>query len=261
MGGRLDATNAADSLVCGITPISMEHTQQLGDTLTAIAGEKAAIIKAVRQTAVCAPQSPEVLSVIEDRCRILGVPLFRIGRDITGEFLEEDMNGQKFLIKGLKDTYQARTTLLGKHQMVNAAVAVGLAESLSRYGTLIGKKAIEGGIEETFWPGRFEIIGKSPYLILDCAHNPASCSVLAETVAEYFPQRKVILILGVSEDKDKRGICQALKPIAHEIILTRAGHPRAYDPGRGELEDTLCPARCLRSGRRWPERRKKMSFS
>ncbi len=229
LGGRLDATNVVDSLVCGITPISLEHTQQLGNTLDKIAQEKAGILKDPNQLAVIALQPLEVYEVIKKRCEDLGIRFYTVGKDILFHSLTQEESQQRFEIKAGKSLYRLSTSLVGRHQVVNAATAVGLIEAGKDFGFQINEENISDGIAQCFWPGRFEIIQKYPWVILDCAHNPSSCLKLKETVLELFPQKKILLILGVSQDKDILGICQNLQSIAARVITTKANHPRAFD--------------------------------
>ncbi len=243
LGGRLDATNAVDAAVYGITPISLEHTQQLGETLSAIAAEKAAIIKG-KSVAVIAPQLPKAFEVIEKRCQEQGVAVCVIGRDITFELIHQDTGEQSFCVQGIRGKYELKTRLLGAHQVMNAAVAVGLVESL---GVPILPDAMEKGIFETVWPGRFEIVRQKPVVVLDAAHNPDSSRKLAETVKEIFPGRNTTLILGLCEDKDQYGICRHLNGISQKIILTQARHPRACCFTDGEVEKIFKTKECLRT--------------
>ena len=238
LGGRLDATNAVDSFICAITPISLEHTKQLGSTLAAIAKEKAAIIKNQNQLAVIAPQADEAMEVIKERCQEIGVRALLVDQDIHTEFIQENTSGQVFNIKGTIGEYtDLRTRLLGRYQLINAAVSVGIIESLSHLGFPVEAEAIKEGIQNTVWPGRFEIIRQNPPIVLDGAHNGESCRALAHAVQNIFPQRKIILILGLSGDKDKVGICRELNEVASEVVLTKANHPRAIDLIEKESKD------------------------
>ena len=121
------------------------------------------------------------------------------------------------------------TQLLGRHQAMNAAVAVGIVESLQKFSLHISEKAIKNGIAKTRWPGRLEIVKQNPFVVLDGAHNPGSCKVLVQAIKDIFPKKKIILILGVSHDKDRKGICRELNAIAAQVILTKADNPRAFD--------------------------------
>lgn len=210
LGGRLDATNVCSPLVAAITSISLEHTQQLGATLRKIAAEKAGIIK--RSCAVVsAVQTAEVLSVIESRCRQLGITPVIVGKDI-----QPDRVGADFKI-----------SLTGWHQKINAAVALGIVQALRDQGFVIKPAAVRNGLAKIFWPLRFEIFHRQPTIVLDAAHNPESCHRLAATIQEKYPNKKVVVVFGSSRDKDMGAMARCLLPIAQQLILTRAAHPRA----------------------------------
>ncbi len=229
LGGRLDATNAADGLVCGITPISLEHTDLLGTSIQQIAQEKAAIIKETTKVTVMGRLEPQAKQVIYDRCRKFRVLLCDVDQDYVMELLNFDKGRMVFHVRGKTDAYlNLRSSLLGRHQLGNAAMAIGLIEALQTLGVRIDSRAVREGIAEAFWPGRFEILRTDPTLVLDCAHNPASVVALVKTMQDIYPQRKIILILGISKDKDREGMCGNLKELADDIILTKANHPRAY---------------------------------
>ncbi len=202
LGGRLDATNVCTSLIAVLTPISLEHTQQLGKTLSRIAAEKAGIIKKGCMV-VSSGQRPEVLKVIKARCRKCGISPLIVGKKIF------------------------KVSLLGPHQNVNAGVALEIIKALRVLGFGIGKAAVHKGLTQTFWPLRFEIVGRKPDIVLDGAHNPDSCRRLAETMGQIFPGQKAVLIFGSSHDKDIASMLRYLSPLASEIILASAAHPRA----------------------------------
>jgi len=242
LGGRLDATNVVNPLVCALTHINYDHTDKLGHTLKKIAAEKAGIIK--RQKAkgkrqnlivISAPQEKEVIQVIRQRCKKVGAELYVVGEDIT---YHKTKNG--FIVKGILGAYtNLRIRLLGQHQIINAAVATGVIEALNRIMATpvsmhnrgnINICHIRRGLYNTVWPGRCEIISKNPLIVLDGAQNISSCKVIKETVRQGFKYDKLILVLGVSRDKDIKGICNQLYDLADEIILTRADNPRAYPP-------------------------------
>ncbi len=250
LGGRLDATNVAPSVISVITPISLEHTQYLGDTIAQIAGEKAAIIKDHRSKVVIAPQEPAAWEVFRQRCAQFSVDPIEIGRDIDYEILQENPSGQVIRVTGTKQSYpDLKLSLLGRHQAINAAVALGVVEALQDLGCVISKDAVRAGVREAFWPGRLEIASKDPFIILDCAHNRSSAKNLAESIAEIFPHKNVTLILGVSEDKDRAGICEELNRIVTRVIATKAAHPRAHGFSREELNVLFPgkPSMCLSS--------------
>ena len=213
LGGRLDATNAVDALVAVLTPVSLDHTHILGKTLELITIEKAGIIKSSRQRAVIAPQDEKVMALILNRCREFGIPPIVVD---TARY--QDL----------------KVFLKGEHQKVNASTAVHVIELLRHWGHKVPDEAIAKGLKRARWPGRFEVLQKKPVVIVDSAHNAASARVLAKTVADGYSGRTVILVLGVSLDKDIQGMARELKAMAARVILTRANHPRAYTFGRDE---------------------------
>lgn len=230
VGGRLDATNAADSLVAVVAPVSLEHTRLLGETVARIALEKAGIIKSRGQKVVLAPQSPEARDVLENRCRAFGIDPWRVEERVKCAMASQDFERQIFDVTTPKAVYQQLVLpLLGKHQRDNAAAVIGVTECLGDLGFPITESAVGEGFKNVFWPGRFEIAGRDPLVILDGAHNGASAGALAETAREILGGRKAVLVFGVCEDKDQKTILKELAGIARDVILTKAGHPRARD--------------------------------
>jgi len=238
LGGRLDATNVVNSYVCAIAPISYEHTQQLGNRLEEIAREKAGIIKdrplrggsaSLRSRSsivISAPQEREVKKVIRDRCKEVGARLYEVGQDIT---YQKANSG--FSIKGVFGEYpDLKIKFLGKHQIINAAVSLGVVEALRNYGIDVNINVLRDGIYNTLWPGRCEVISDRPLVVLDGAMNIASSIVLKETINENFKYRRLILVLGISQDKDIKGMCSQLYDLADEVVLTQANNPRAAGP-------------------------------
>lgn len=229
LGGRLDATNVIDSMVAVITPISLEHTHILGDTLDKIAYEKAAIIKKY-QDVVIAPQRPLAMDVIFKRCEQFGIKPVNVAEDIKIKKVEQNFLNQTVHLKTVKSDYQGlEILLLGAHQCSNAAAAVSVAELIHDKGFLISREAIYQGLKTAFWPIRFEIIQKNPFVILDAAHNEDSMVRLAGTVRSFFGDQKVHLILGVSNDKKISEICAAAKDITSRVYITKADNKRAYE--------------------------------
>jgi len=226
LGGRLDATNIVKSLVCGITPVSLEHVQTLGNSLSKIAAEKAGIIKQRGAIVVSARQPPEAKKIIHQRCKQFQAKLYEVTRKI--KYFDSKKG---IIIKGLNSSYKnLHLKLIGRHQIENAALAVGLVEGLSFHKIKIKPSAIRQGIKNTVWPGRCEVVGKSPLIILDGAQNLASVTVLKKAIRDNFKYRKLILILGISSDKDISGICKSLNSWADDIILTQASTKRAALP-------------------------------
>lgn len=241
LGGRLDATNVVNSLVCVITPISYEHTQKLGNTLRKIATEKAGIIKRVigsgkpaagrcSPVVISAPQEDDAEAVIKNRCKKVNAQIFSVGKDIICKRTKDGFNVKSIL----KEYPGLKIKLLGNHQLVNASAAIGAIEVLRLFGFDVDIECVRQGLYNTSWPGRFEIISQRPAIVLDGAQNKASAQVLKKAVKENFSAggmgrkyKRLILVLGISCDKDIKGICGEICSLADRIILTEANNPRA----------------------------------
>jgi len=229
LGGRLDATNVAPAKVCVITSISLDHTQVLGDTLAAIAAEKAGIIKR-DSTVVTAPQAPEAIAVIEEAARQRGAArLIRAGDDVLWDRDSADLEGQTYTVQGRLDIYRPRLPLLGRHQGENLAVAVAALESAGEAGLRLPKDALVTGIGAVRWPGRLEVLRRRPLVVVDGAHNPYSIETLVAALAD-LPHERAHLVFGVSPDKDIPGMIAALGGAFASVTVTAAVGPRAATP-------------------------------
>jgi dihydrofolate synthase/folylpolyglutamate synthase len=224
LGGRLDATTVGRPQVSVLTRIDHDHQALLGDTLARIAWDKAHIIRS--GVAVSARQNPEAEAPIVERAAALSVPLLLEGRELTVSVRAASLEGQRLDLVGpdwrIED---ARCALLGPHQPSNALVAVAAARIAGA-----GEAAIRRGLAEVRWPGRFQVLPGSPTVVLDGAHNPGGARALAASLRAYFPGRPVTFVLGISGDKDQRGILSALLPLAERVVFTAADSPRAADP-------------------------------
>ncbi len=185
LGGRLDATNAAKPEVCIITPISLDHTEMLGDSLTSIAYEKAGIIKPGGQV-VLSPQREEVSQVISDVCRQRGASLVQVGKDVTWHKITGNLYHQSFIVEGKMGTYHLAIPLLGDYQIENAATAVVALELLAPSGFAIPSEDVAQGLARVEWPGRFQILRYRPVVLVDGAHNVASMKRLVSNIKTYF---------------------------------------------------------------------------
>ena len=222
LGGRLDATNVVDPLVSVITPISLEHTAILGDTHEAIAKEKGEIIKPNRPV-VLAPQIPEAQTVFEAVATDRDAPMDGVGRDIHLKRKDWNINGQTFDLATPSASYpDLFLPLLGEHQAVNAATAVGCIERIRQEGYSVPRTSIYDGLKAVHWAGRMQVVGQSPVILLDGAHSPTSAEALCEAIREVFRYRRLILVVGLMRDKDLQAIGQVLCPFADEIITTQA---------------------------------------
>ncbi|MBA7596846.1 Folylpolyglutamate synthase [subsurface metagenome] len=229
LGGRLDATNVVPAEVAVITSISLDHAEVLGDSLDKIAGEKAGIIKP-GSVVVVSPQQEEAEMVIAKVCGEKGARLIAVGRDVTWQKMAADIRGQSLRVQGQTDSYDLTIPLLGEHQLENAATAVAALEALASCGVTIPTESIVGGLAEVRWPGRLEILSHEPLFLVDGAHNADSARRLKEAIKQYFDFQRLVLIIGVSSDKDIAGIAGELAPLSAVAIATRSRHPRALAP-------------------------------
>jgi dihydrofolate synthase/folylpolyglutamate synthase len=202
LGGRLDATNAVQSDVSVITPISHDHKKWLGHTLSEIAGEKAGIIKP-GVPVVCAPQQSQAEAVIRARAAECGSAI---------QFVNEIY-------------YRSPVALRGEYQKQNAALAIAAIQAAN---IELDEKASVRGLASVEWPARFQQWDERT--IIDGAHNPSAARVLARTWREGFGDQKAALVLAVLSDKDLRGICEALAPIAESVLLPKIRSERAATP-------------------------------
>ncbi len=228
LGGRLDATNVVDQAVSVIGPVGLDHPEVLGKTPGAIAVEKAGVLKP-KQVVIVAPQSDDVLAVIREAAEAHGLPLFVGGEDLTASIQHHGLDGLQLTLTGLRGIYESvDLPLLGRHQAMNAALAVGAVEALSDTG--IPYSMVERGLAAVSWPGRLEVIGEHPLVLIDGAHNAQAAEALRATLEELVPDRRVFLLVGMSSDKTVEAWGERLGPIAESVTCTKSGHPRAMHP-------------------------------
>ncbi len=235
MGGRLDSTNVVHPNVSVITSIGFDHTDKLGTTLPQITSEKAGIIKE-RVPVVSSEQSPEALTVIEHTCKEKNSSMLIVGRDIkilnSSTLTNLGFTGLKCNIKTPAHSYKNLFLyLLGKHQLSNCATALGVIDVLTEQGLV---KIMEGRVRHALTtvrcPARVEVVSRSPLIILDVAHTVESIKALKQTLQSNFKFKKLIVLMGLSEDKDIDGVLTEIVSFADEIIFTRSDNPRAASP-------------------------------
>jgi len=229
LGGRLDATNVVEEkAVCVITPISLEHTAVLGETVGQIAAEKAAIITP-GATVVMGLQRESAAEVVRGACVERGADLLEVAQACALTRLGFSLEGQDFRLRTPRGTYGLRLPLLGRHQLENAATAVLALESLAGHGLAIPELALRRGLQEVRWPARLEVIRRRPLVVLDGAHNVDSVQRLCQALEEYLPYSRAIVVAGFSADKDIGAIAAELErlPRLARVIATRSPHPRA----------------------------------
>lgn len=230
MGGRLDSTNIVDPLVSVITPISYDHIKHLGTTIGDIAYEKCGIIKN-NSVAVSSSQVPDALAVIKRVVLEKNAKFYLAGKDSFCKKIYSDLDRQIFsLITRCGEYPYLDIKLLGDFQMGNAATAVLAIEGLRHYDIFIGKGAVSGGLLNARWPGRFEILRKKPLIVVDGAQNGQSAFILKKAVKDNLKYGKLLLILGVMNDKDVENICRELSSIADYVITTKSRSDRAASP-------------------------------
>jgi dihydrofolate synthase/folylpolyglutamate synthase len=243
MGGRLDATNVIEPRVSVITDISLDHQKFLGNTVAEIAGEKAGIIPP-GGVVVTLPQQPQANDVIGrtimDRGAraVTAVPYVPPMSPASDQY--QVVSTQKNLapisrypLQVMGKQILVETSLIGRHQLRNVALAVAAAEELGRQGFPVTADSIERGIRETRWPGRFQVVratSNTPEFALDVAHNPAGAWALRSTLSAGYPDRSLTFIFGAMRDKAIGEMAEILFPLAERVIATRADNPRSATP-------------------------------
>jgi dihydrofolate synthase/folylpolyglutamate synthase len=242
LGGLYDSTNIAFAKVVGLAPISLEHTDKLGKTVSKIAVQKCGIIKG-REVVVSGPQSPEAEAVIVKTAEEKEAALFRVGREIKVAERDFGEEFQKFDVKTPFGNYfDLEIGLLGRHQIDNAALAVGLAKALEQKTRLkISESAVRRGVLDARWPGRLEVFSDMPKIILDGAQNADSAQKMIAGLKRHFHFEKLIVVLGVCGDKDLEGILARIAPETFSLIATQADSVRALGAKMiAQAAETLC---------------------
>jgi dihydrofolate synthase / folylpolyglutamate synthase len=238
MGGEWDSTNVADGDVAVLTPIAMDHVEHLGPTLRDIARTKSGIIKPASRV-VSALQSDEAWDEIVTACTRFEAPLAVFDRDFFLTSAEPAVGGQLLSVSGLAGQYRDLfLPLLGDHQASNAALAIAAVESFLGSGTLpMGAEVVEEGIALASSPGRMQIIGSHPTILVDAAHNPHGAESLTRALMTSFSFDKVICVLGILQEKDVAGIVEALDPVVDHFVVTQSQSDRALSVA--DLADTV----------------------
>lgn len=237
LGGRLDSTNVCQPVVTVVTNISLDHTKQLGDTTAKIAAEKGGIIK---------HGVPVILGTLDDQAHAVlleiarqhGARVIEPPRDFTVNYRaphEVDAHashGEIDFAAGHGDEMftlaAAPLRMLGQHQAANAGIALAVALELRRQGWLISTDAMRSGLAEATLPGRIEVVGRRPTVVLDVAHNVASVEALVESLGESFAATERVLVFAASKDKDALGMLRLLLPHFQRVIVTEfQENPRA----------------------------------
>jgi dihydrofolate synthase/folylpolyglutamate synthase len=244
MGGEWDSTNIADGQVAVFTPIALDHQNRLGDTVAEIARTKAGIIKP-SASVVTAMQTTDAMDQLREAARLdeATVAIERV--DFAVESTTVAVGGQVLDIRGRAGRYEGvYLPLYGDHQAQNAAVAVAAVESFLGDGTrALSQDVVSEGLGTATSPGRLQLVGIEPTVIVDAAHNPHGAAALAAAMTEYFDFDELTVVLGVLTDKDAHGIVAELAPVATQFYVTRSSSERAIDVDElTELVSTVAPA-------------------
>lgn len=225
MGGRLDPTNVIPAPEAAIiTAVGLDHTAYLGTTVPQVAGEKAGIIKPGCEV-ILSHQSREVLDVVAARCDRCGARLTVTAPEAL-TVTAHSLDGQRF---SYRDRQDLRIALLGPYQTQNASAALDAADALCRRGWTIPEEAIRRGLASACWPGRFEVLQRSPAVIVDGAHNPNGAAALADCLRTCLPDRPVTFVMGVMADKDSAGMLDLMAPLAKSFVTVTPDSSRALD--------------------------------
>jgi dihydrofolate synthase/folylpolyglutamate synthase len=243
LGGRWDATNIVDAPVAVITPIGVDHTDYLGDTIAEIAGEKAGII--IKQAdelvpsgadlstvAVIARQVPEAMEVLLAEAVRADAAVAREDSEFAVLAKQTAVGGQLLELQGLGGVYsEVFLPLHGEHQAHNAAVALAAVEAFFGAGAQrqLDIDTVRAGFASVTSPGRLERLRSAPTVFIDAAHNPAGAVALAQALGDEFDFRFLVGVVSVMADKDVDGILAALEPVLDQVVVTHNGSPRALE--------------------------------
>ena len=225
LGGRLDSTNVIPHpLLSIITDIDLDHTAILGNTLEAIATEKAGIIKSGHPCLYGGRETPAkrtIRQIAEER----NSPFFTVDRS-TCKVVSSSLDGTRFDFEAYKNL---QLSLLGSYQPSNASTVLTALSILKNEGVAISEDAIRRGLSTVYWPARFELLRKDPIVLYDGGHNPQGISAAVSSIRRYFGEQKVNILTGVMQDKNYAEMIEMLSPVAHQAFTVRPENPRALD--------------------------------
>jgi dihydrofolate synthase/folylpolyglutamate synthase len=228
LGGAIDSTNIVDPLVSVLTNVTLEHMEYLGDTVKEIARVKAGIIKKKRPV-VTAVEQPDALWEIKNKCVLEDAPLYQVQKLTAISLKKTDLTSQVFdaRIDGI-DYLDIKLSLLGEHQLINAATALLTLKILADYyGCQITPEQVRAGFAKVVWPARMELFGANPYILIDGAHNTAGIEKLVLALKSQFQYQRLILVIGMLADKEREKAMDLIAPLAAQVIVTKPNSPRA----------------------------------
>ncbi|MFW6457401.1 MAG: bifunctional folylpolyglutamate synthase/dihydrofolate synthase [Planctomycetota bacterium] len=241
LGGRLDATNVLQPDCCVVTAVGFDHMDKLGDTIAAIAGEKAGIFKENTPVVIGQQEYATARETLADRANSLNITSWEVGREInvenphplvaSTEFPDSAVGWDFDVTSPGRQYEQLHTPLPGRHQLDNCAAAVGVLELLHQTSRLrIAREYIHEGIRHCVCPARVEVTGESPPVILDTAHTRESMNALLAAINTHFPDHNLIIVFGCSTDKDYEQMFELMTDQGARLIITQADSPRAAPP-------------------------------
>jgi len=232
LGGTWDATNVIDAQVAVVTPISLDHTHLLGDTVEDIAWEKSGIIKP-GAIAVLGRQPVEAAQVLLRHAEEVGATVAREGIEFGVIDRQVAVGGQQIAVKGLSQEYEDLfLPLYGAHQAHNAACAIAAVEAFlgaGQGGGTLEPELVRSALAKVTSPGRLEVIRRSPTILIDAAHNPGGAAATAEALSEDFTFDHLVGVIAAMGDKDVRGVLEAFEPVFDEVVVTRNLSLRSMD--------------------------------
>jgi dihydrofolate synthase / folylpolyglutamate synthase len=233
LGGRWDATNVADGAVAVIGPVAMDHMQWLGDTIEAIAAEKAGIIKPGAVAVIAQQPQLGAAEVLLQHAASVGASVVREGIEFGVLAREVAVGGQSLTLRGLRGEYdEVYLPLFGAHQAGNAACALAAMEAFAGVAEPVAESQgvynlsgldpdlVRDGFAKASSPGRLEVLRRSPTVIADASHNPAGMAATIEALQESFRFSRLIGVLAVAADKDVTGILEDLEPVLSQLVVT-----------------------------------------
>ena len=249
LGGRLDSTNVIKPAVIGITSLSIDHQQQLGETIDSIAMEKAGVLKR-GVPVVTVQQEPAAMTVLRSTAVALKAPLSVTGSDIDFSHRfetsrEHGPHTRVCLTTPTSKFEHLRVPLHGKHQAINCGLALAMLDKLKSVGFKIDIEKASEGLQKVSLPGRMEMISNDPRIMIDAAHNAASIRALIHAIGQNIPYDSMVVIFGCNNDKDIMGMLHELQYGADKVIFTRSNSAKAVSPDDlAEMYTELCGKMC-----------------
>lgn len=249
LGGRLDSTNVVNPELVGITHISIDHQNLLGNTIDSIAREKAGVIKKGIPV-FTVPQEPVAMRVLKKYANAQKAPLLVTGKDIDFSYRFESSREHgphtRICLTTPHSRFEhLRVPLPGEHQAINCGLALAILDKLKHRGYIIDDQKAIGGLNQVKLIGRMEIVNKDPHVLVDTAHNAASIRALIQAIGQHIPYDSLIIIFGCNNDKDVRGMLTELQYGADKVIFTRSNSPKAVFPADlAEVYTEVCGKMC-----------------